>query len=318
MSDAETWPTLSVDSWTETRNTLQLWLQVVGKMQMVSTPLLNHWWNVTFQVSARGLRTDLMFFQQRGFDAEFDFVEHRLVLRSAAGEQASVTLEPKSVATFYAQVQAALASLSLRCDIWPSPNEIDPAIPFSDDTESRPYDASAIHTYWRQLLAVQRVFSIWRAGFAGKDSPVQLFWGSLDLSCVRFSGRAAPKPPAGSHIPNLPGWVMAEAENRENAAAGFWAGGTEGAFYAYAYPEPDGYRSGKLTVGSFDESLGEWILPYEQVRTSDDPDRTVLTFLDETYGLVADLATWDRALLDVDPHRLDAEIYRGFDRNRLY
>ncbi len=313
------WPELPVDSWQETRETLHRWLQVVGKIQLVSTPLINHWWNITFELSARGLRTQLMHDGERAFDAEFDFVDHQLVFRVADdGKRATVALEPKTVAQFWAEVQQAMAAVSIACTIVPTPNEISPATPFAEDTEHKSYDPTAAHTFWRQLLSAGRVFSAWRAGFAGKDSPVQLFWGSMDLSCVRYSGRAAPAgPPA--HVPHLPAWVMAEAESRENASVGFWPGGSaEGSFYAYASPEPPGYRDAHLPVGEFDNTLGEWLLPYEKVRTSPDPDSTLLEFLNGTYGLAADLGKWDRPLLDVDPHRLDAHIYRGVDRTPLY
>jgi hypothetical protein len=152
---------------------------------------------------------------------------------------------------------------------------------------------------------------MWRAGFAGKDSPVQLFWGSMDLSCIRYSGRGAPSY-KGTPPPSCPSWVMQEAESRENASAGFWPGGSaEGSFYAYAYPAPAGYGEGKVSVGHYDQTMGEFILPYQEVRTSDSPEKTLLTFLDETYCLAADLGKWERGLLDVDSHRLDAEIYRA-------
>lgn len=309
MNDGAKWPALTVDSWADTRETLHMWLQIVGKIAMVSTPLINHWWNVTYEVSARGLRTRLMHQSSSGFDAEFDFVDHQLVLRSAAAQR-SVSLEPRTVADFSAATMQALRSMGLDCVIVPSPNEVAPAIPFAEDTEHHSYDRDAVGLFWRQLLAVNRVFWFWRAGFAGKSSPVQLFWGSMDLSCVRFSGRPAP-PHTGASPPACPPWVMIEAESRENAAAGFWSGGSdEGSFYAYAYPAPAGYAHGTISVGSYDDALGEWILPYRDVRTSDQPEHTLLTFLNETYGLAADLGRWDRALLDVDPRRLDADIYR--------
>jgi hypothetical protein len=305
------WPQLTVDSWTDTRETLHMWLQIVGKIQMVSTPLLNHWWNVAYEVSARGLRTRLMHEGQHGFDAEFDFLDHQLVLRGTDGATRTVALEPRTVADFYAATMDALQSLHLECVIVPSPNEVSPAVPFAQDTEHKSYDAQAVTTYWQQLRAINRVFWLWRAGFAGKDSPVQLFWGSMDLSVVRYSGRMAP-PHEGAGPPSCPPWVMAEAESRENASAGFWSGGSaEGSFYAYAYPAPDGYAEGTVSAGHYDTELGEWILPYEDARTSEHPDRTLLTFLDETYGLAADLGKWDRKVLDVNPHRLDAEIYRS-------
>lgn len=313
------WPQLKIEDWVDTRDTLHRWLQVVGKMQLVSTPLVNHWWNVALVLSARGLRTRLMYDGDRPFDAEFDFIDHQLVLRTADnGKTATVALEPKTVALFWAQVQEAMAEMGVGCAIVPSPNEVSPATPFAEDTEHHSYDATAARTFWDQLVCVGRVFSAWRAGFAGKDSPVQLFWGSMDLSCIRYSGRAAPPSPP-SHVPNLPPWVMVEAESRENASAGFWpGGGTEGAFYAYAWPEPAGYREAKLKVGRYDDAAGEWLLTYDEVRTSANPDATLLEFLNGTYGAAADLGNWDRALLDVNPHRLDAHIYRGIDRTPLY
>nr|WP_183322338.1 DUF5996 family protein [Flexivirga oryzae] len=301
---------LAVDEWADTRETLHMWLQIVGKIELVSTPLINHWCNVAYTISARGLRTRLMHLDDRGFEAEFDLLDHRLVLSTTDGAERSVALEPRTVADFYAETMEALNALHLDCIIVPRPNEVSPAVPFAEDTEHTSYDASAVSTYWRQLLAINRVFGRWRAGFAGKDSPVQLFWGSMDLSCVRYSGRAAP-PHEGAPPPSCPPWVMAEAESRENASAGFWPGGSaEGTFYAYAYPAPAGYDSATLTAGEYDATLGEWVLPYEDVRTSDDPEQTLMTFLGETYALAADLGHWDRSLLDVDPHRLDSDIYR--------
>lgn len=308
MTDNPTWPALTVDSWADTRETLHMWLQIVGKIQLVSTPLVNHWWNVAYTVSARGLRTGLMHSGHHGFDAEFDFVDHRLVLRTTDGRSRSVALEPRTVADFYAATLDAISALRLDCVIVVSPNEVSPAVPFAEDTEHKAYEAEPVMTYWRQLLAANRVFEQWRAGFAGKDSPVQVFWGSMDLSCVRYSGRAAP-PFRGASPPACPSWVMAEAESRENASAGFWAGGSEeGSFYAYCYPAPAGYSDGAVSVGHYDTTIGEWILPYADVRTSEHPERTLLTFLDETYALAADLGHWDRALLDIDPDRLRADI----------
>ena len=316
MATASDWPKLEIDGWTDTRETLHMWLQIVGKVQMVSTALINHWWNVTFEISARGLRTRLMRTpSSNGFDAEFDFIDHVLLVRDTLGNRQTVTLEPKTVAEFWAQVQQALAHLSIEPVIVPVPNEVADAVPFAEDTEHKTYDATAVNTFWRQLLTIERVFADWRAGFAGKDSPVQVFWGSMDLSCVRFSGRDAP-PHTGS-VPNCPPWVMAEAESRENSAAGFWPGGSaEGTFYAYAYPEPEGYRDTTLTAGTFDDNVGEWVLPYEQVRTSSDPGATLRTFLDETYVAAAVKGNWDRALFDVNPHRLDKHIYHGDDPTR--
>lgn len=316
MSESTVWPKLAVDEWADTRTTLHLWLQALGKVQLVSTPLINHWWNVTFEVSARGLRSRLMTeaASGRGFDAEFDFVEHQLVVRTDDGGSAAVSLEPKPVATFWQQLQQALSSLAVGCDVVASPNEVSPAIPFAQDTQDRVYDPAAATAWWRQISQSARVFEAWRAGFAGKASPVQLFWGSMDLSSTRFCGRLAP-PATPAHPPNCPPYVMKEAEFEENIAAGFWPGGSsEGSFYAYVVPEPAGYATATLPVGYHDAKLGEWLLPYETVRTSDDPDGTLLSFLNSTYALAADLREWDRAHLDIDPHRLDAEISRRPDR----
>ena len=251
------------------------------------------------------------------FDGEFDFVDHHFVLRTADGKSASISLEPKSVATFWSELQEAMASVGVGCDVVASPNEVSPAIPFAEDTENASYDAEAVSAWWGQVSHAARVFTAWRARFAGKASPIQLFWGSMDLSSTLYSGRPAPEGPP-SHVPNCPPYVMAEAESRENIAVGFWAGGSsEGSFYAYVVPEPDGFASGSLPVGHYDTTLGEWLLPYQDVRTSKDPDEMLLSFLTSVYGVAADLGKWDRSTLDVDPHRLDAEIYRGADRRTL-
>ncbi len=304
MSQPQTWPALRVDDWAETRDTLQMWLQIVGKIQMVSTSLVNHWWNVTYELSSCGLRTRLMRASGRTFDAEFDLVEHVLVMRATGGGRRTVTLEPKTVAQFYAEVQKALAEFGIDPVISASPNEVAPAIPFADDTTHSSYDAAAVEAFFGQLLSAERVFSEWRSGFAGKSSPAQLFWGSMDLSATRFSGRGAPDHDGAP--PACPPWVMVEAESRENAAAGFWPGGaSEGAFYAYAYPEPAGYRDATLSPGGFDADIGEWLLPDEEVRTSDNPDGTLLAFLENTYALTAELGRWERSLLDVNPDRID-------------
>lgn len=298
------WPALRVDDWTTTRDTLHMWLQIVGKVELTSTTLINHWWNVSYIVSTRGLRTRMMHAGNVDFDAEFDFVDHRLVLRTTSGEEQSVALTPKTVATFYSEVQSALAALGIGCTIDASPNEVDPAIPFADDTTHASYDADAVHTFWQQLVRMNEVFAKWRAGYGGKASPVQLFWGSMDLSATRFSGRTAP-PHTGAPA-NCPAWVMTEAESMENAAAGYWPGGSEeGTFYAYLYPQPKGYESGDLSPAHFDSDLGEWVLPYRTVRESADPAATLLSFLESTYAHGADRAGWDRSALEVNPDRLE-------------
>lgn len=270
-SSTDIWPQLAVDSWQPTRRTLHMWLQIVGKVQLMSSFLVNHWWNASYTVTARGLRTGLMLSPDGRFDAEFDFLADRLVFRTDSGGEATIALEPQSVADFYAATTRALTSLKLDVTIDARPNEVSPAIPFAEDTTDASYDADAARTWWRQVPAAERVMSYWRAGFGGMASPVMVFWGSMDLTATRFNGQPAP-PHHGGNPPNCPGWVMQEAESQVNAAAGFWPGGSaEGSFYAYLSPAPQGYDTGKVSVGSFDPVLGEWILPYGQVRTSADP-----------------------------------------------
>lgn len=307
--DGAAWPGLRVASWTDTRATLHMWLQIIGKIRMTETPLVNHWWNVTFYVSPRGLRTGTMPYRARAFDAEFDFIDHVLVFRTSDGRRDTVALRPRTVADFYQDVTGTLARLDIDAKISPRPNEVSPAIPFEEDTEHHSYDAEAARLFWEQLVQADRVFQLWRAGFAGKSSPVHVFWGAMDLACTRFSGRAAPPHPGGA--PNCAVWVNEEAYSRECASAGFWpGGGEEGAFYAYCYPVPDCYAGQPAGPegAHWDSSLGEFVLPYEAVRQSADPGATLLRFLNATYAAAADLAHWDRGLLDVDPRRLDGFI----------
>ncbi|MFD3461233.1 DUF5996 family protein [Nocardia fluminea] len=303
------WPALRVDDWSDTRDTLHMWSQIIGKLTMAGTPLVNHWWNVTFAISARGMATGAIPVDGRLLDIEFDFVDHELVLRSSDGRRAAIALRPRTVADFYAELGHVLGRLDIVVDIEASPNEVDPAIPFAEDTTHHSYDADAVHLFWQQLVQIERVFQLWRAKFAGKSSPVQFFWGSFDLACTRFSGRPAPLHPGGA--PNCADWVMEEAYSRECASAGFWPGGAEGTFYAYSYPAPDGYsaRPAGPDGAQWDNTLGEFVLPYDVVRNSPDPDATLLHFLDTTYASAADLAHWDRPLLDVDPHRLDRRLH---------
>lgn len=303
------WPSLRVASWADSLDTLHMWLQIIGKIRMVETPLINHWWNVSFYVNARGLVTGAMPYQGRAFDAEFDFVDHVLTFRTSDGRRDTVVLRPRTVADFYEDVVHALARLDIDAEIVSRPNEVSPSIPFAKDTEHHSYDADSVHMFWKQLVQADRVFQLWRAGFAGKSSPVHVFWGALDLACTLFSGRAAPPHPGGA--PNCATWVMEEAYSRECASAGFWpGGGDEGAFYAYCYPQPDGYaeRPAGPDGAQWNSALGEFVLPYEAVREASDPDATLLQFLNTTYAAAADLGHWNRALFDVDPHRLDGFI----------
>ncbi|GAB2586347.1 hypothetical protein Aab01nite_51690 [Paractinoplanes abujensis] len=290
-----TWPRLRVADWTDTRDTLHMWTQIVGKVRMAYAPPVNHWWHVTLYPTARGLSTSAVPYEEGTFDIEFDLVEHRLRIRTSDGRAAAVPLAPVSVAAFHAETMKALATLGLEPSIHAVPNEVESAIPFAEDETHCSYDGEAAQLFWRQLLQAQRVFERFRSEFVGKASPVHFFWGAMDLAYTRFSGRQAPTHPGGA--PNCPPWVMQEGYSHELASFGFWpGGGDEGAFYAYAYPEPAGYA--ERTAAYYDPDLRECVLPYETVAGSADPDETLLTFLRSTYLAAADLADWDRPQLE--------------------
>jgi hypothetical protein len=300
MSDS--WPALRVEDWTPTRETLHMWTQIVGKIRLAQAPMLNHWWQVTLYVTARGLTTSAMPVGARTLEIEFDFVSHVLRLTTSDGRERTVALAPKTVAAFYAETMAALADLDLDVTIRPVPVEVETAIPFADDTVHAAYDAAAAHLFWRQLVAADRVLQRFRSRFAGKASPVHFFWGALDLAATRFSGRLAPRHAGGA--PNCPDWVMVEGYSHELSSCGFWpGGGDEGAFYAYAYPEPDGFRTHPVTPDAayYYEDGGQFLLPYEAVRTAADPEATLLGFLQTTYEAAATHATWSRAALEYVP-----------------
>jgi hypothetical protein len=296
------WPALRGDDWTATRETLHMWTQIVGKVRMAREPMVNHWWQVTFYVTPRGLSTSTVFDGPRAFDLEFDFVEHVLRIRTDDGAQRTVALEPKTVAEFHAQTIAALADLGLDIEIWPVPVEVEQAIPFAQDTQHHDYDAAAAQTFWRQLVQVDRVLKVFRARYAGKVSPVHFFWGGLDMAVTRFSGRPAPRHPGGT--PNCADWIMVEGYSHELASCGFWpGGGEEGAFYAYAYPEPDGFATHPVTpeAAFYSGDARMFLLPYEAVRTAPDPDAAVLGFVQSAYEAAASHGRWDRAALEYVP-----------------
>ena len=288
-----------MSEWEATRDTLQLWTQVVGKIRLANTPLINHWWNVPLYVTSRGLGTGLIPHGGRGFQIDFDFVDHRLDITVTDGSSATVGLEPMSVATFHREVMARLDQLGLSTVIWTMPVEIAGAVPFEVDEQHGDYDADAVQRFWLALVQMNRVFEVFRARFIGKVSPVHLFWGALDLAVTRFSGRVAPPHPGGA--PNCGPQVMWEAYSHEVSSAGYWPGPDgEGVFYSYAYPEPPGYRTTPVAprAAHFDETLGEFTLPYAVVRTAPDPDAVLLAFLQSTYEAAAERAQWDRASLE--------------------
>jgi hypothetical protein len=294
-----TWPALPLAEWGDTRDTIQLWTQVVGKVRMANAPLENHWWNVPLYVDARGLTTSLVPHGTRAFEIRFDFVDHGLTVVVDDGTSAGMPLEAGPVADFYDQLMALLDDLDLHTEIWTMPVEIEGAIPFDTDRTHTAYDPAYAHAFWRALVQIDRVLTRFRTEFVGKVSPVHLFWGALDLAVTRFSGRTAPLHPGGA--PNCGPFVMHEAYSHEVSSAGCWPGGDgEGLFYSYAYPEPAGYRDVPVRPpeASFDPSLGEFVLPYEVVRTADDPDAVLLDFLRSTYEAAADRAAWDRSALE--------------------
>lgn len=287
------WPRLRVADWVETRDTLHLWTQIVGKIRMAHAPAVNHWWHVTLYPSVRGLTTSAVPYRDGAFDIEFDFLGHQLCLRTSDGRSRTVALEPKPVSVFYRETMEALTDLGVHTRIHAVPNEVESAIPFAEDEVHKAYDGAAAQSFWRQLLQAQRVLEQFRSGFTGKASPVHFFWGAMDLAYTRFSGRPAPPHPGGA--PNCPPFVMREGYSHELASCGFWpGGGEEGAFYAYAYPEPPGYADRPAGPGAafHDKSSGEFLLPYEAVAGSADPDRTLTDFLRSTYEAAADLAGW--------------------------
>ncbi|WP_412060738.1 DUF5996 family protein [Rubrivirga sp. IMCC45206] len=300
MSDA--WPALPpFADWQPTADAVHRWTQIVGKVRLAGTPWVNHAWHTPLYVTARGLSTGLI--PGPGVELAFDFVDHRLAVSSTSGAQSAVALAPMSVAEFDRQLAAALAAVGASVEVWPQPVEIPGEIvPFPDDTAPRPYDADAVTAYWRALVAAHRVMTAFRARFIGKASPVHFFWGAFDLAATRFSGRTAPRHPGGA--PNLADWVMAEAYSHEVSSAGLWPGGGvgEAMFYAYAYPEPDGFREAPVEpeAARYDEALGEYLLPYEVVRSAPDPDAALLAFLQSTYQAAADAGDWDRAALEAD------------------
>jgi Family of unknown function (DUF5996) len=297
----ETWPDLPLAAWSETCETLHRWTQIVGKVRMTSTPLVNHWWNVTFYVTARGLTTSAIPYGARVFEVTVNFVEHRLRIETSDGGSESIALVPMSVADFYAEFMRRLRRLDIDVRIWTMPSEIENAVPFDQDRVHAHYDPIYAQRFWRALLQADRVFNIFRARFIGKASPVHFFWGSFDLAVTRFSGRTA--PPLKGTSPNVTAWVMREAYSHEVSSCGFWPGNGgygRAAFYVYAYPEPSGYGDTRLRTaeGFYDGDLGQFVLPYDAVRQSPDPDALLLSFLQETYAAAADLAGWERQALE--------------------
>ena len=301
MAATEPWPDLPLSAWADTCDTLQLWTQVVGKIRLAHAPLINHWWQIALYLTSRGLTTSPIPYGPRSFQLDFDFIDHHLIIQTSDGAIDRITLAPRTVADFYAEVMGRLRALGVETRIWTMPVEIPDAVPFDQDRHHQSYDAASVQRFWRMLVQADRLFTQFRAPFLGKVSPVHFFWGSFDLAVTRFSGRTA--PPLNSASPNLGAWVMQESYSHEVSSCGFWPGNGgfgKPAFYSYAYPEPPGFADAPVhpDAAYYDKDLGQFILPYDAVRQSPSPDEHVLDFLQSTYGAAADLAHWDRAALE--------------------
>jgi hypothetical protein len=298
------WPELPTAAWGATCETLQLWTQIVGKIRLAREPWLNHSWHVVLYVTPRGLTTSPIPDGTRTFQIDFDFIDHVLRISTSDGAQRQFALAGHSVASFYAAIMAELAQLGIHVAINETPNELPEPIRFSQDRQHASYDPDAVRRFLQILLNADRVFKQFRTAFLGKASPVHFFWGSFDLAVTRFSGRRAPRHPGG--VPHLPDDVAAEAYSHEVSSAGFWPGSGAidyPAFYSYAYPEPAGFRTTAVRPDAafFSEALGEFILPYDAVRTAARPDQALLDFLQSTYEAAANGAKWDREALECAP-----------------
>ena len=292
----EDWPELPLAAWQDTYATLHMWSQIVGKVRLALSPRINHWWEVPLYVSASGLTTSAIPYPGGIFEVEFDFIHHRLTIKTNQNTAATVGLRPRSVADFYGEFMAALASLDIAVKIWRMPVEIAKPIAFDEDTQHASYDPEYANRFWRILASSEKVFQEFRARFIGKASPVHFFWGSFDLAATRFSGRRAPERPGADAITR-------EAYSHEVSSAGFWPGGGDikgAAYYAYAAPEPAGFGQAPVRQAQayYHPQVKEFFLMYDDLRASASPRATLLDFLQSTYEAAANLAKWDRKELE--------------------
>ena len=297
---SEVWPALPLEEWKDTYATLHMWTQIVGKIRLAQTPLINHWWNATLYVTSRGLTTSAMPYGHRTFDIDFDFLDHNLLFRSSDGRAKTVRLHPRPVADLYRETMSALHSLETPVTIWTTPVEVEDRTPFEQDEKHAAYDPEYAQRVWRILLQASRVLTGFRSRFLGKVSPVHFFWGAFDLALTRFSGRLAPSHPGA---PNLARFVAVEAYSHEVSSCGFWPGGGPvdmPVFYAYAYPEPEGFKEYAIQPAEafYHPQLKEFVLPYDVVRKATSPDEVLLAFVQSTYEAAANLAKWDRERLE--------------------
>jgi hypothetical protein len=299
-TDANRWPDLSLPTAENTAKLMQLWTQVVGKTRLALAPMTNHWWQVVLYVSARGLTTSPIPYGDRDFEVELDLIDHKLEIRVSDGTSHAFLLDSGTVARFYERYFAALAALGIEVHVYPRAVEIPELIYLDRDETWREYDPVWATRFFEALSLIDGVFKQFRARFLGKASPVHFFWGSFDLAVTRFSGRTAPLHRGG--VPNCPDYVSHEAYSHEVSSAGFWpgGGGAPPAFYSYAYPEPEGFSQAEVKpAGAFyDQSLGEFLLPYAEVRASPNPADTLMRFLESTYEAAAELGGWDRRALE--------------------
>jgi len=297
------WPELQYDNWKDTLATVHLWTQIVGKIRLRKMPWLNHSWHVTLYVTPWGLSTDSMPYQDGLFRIEFDFIHHELNIQTSAGNKAQVQLKPMTVADFYKEVFRQLKALDIDVAIHPVPSEIENAIPFDKDTIHQSYDAARMRNFWEAIVKIHNVFTRFRAHFTGKVSPVHFFWGAFDLAVTRFSGRNAPVHPG--QAPNMPARVMQEAYSKEVSSCGFWPGSDQfphPVFYAYAYPGPEDFSRQPVqpSEAQWSKDLDEFLLPYEVVQRSANPEQTLLDFMQSTYEAAANTGNWDRTSLECD------------------
>jgi Family of unknown function (DUF5996) len=299
MTTTHQWPPLTLAEWKDTYETLHMWTQIVGKIRLVLCPPVNHWWNATLYITPRGLTTTSIPYKDRNLQIDFDFIDHLLVIQTD-GPTKTIPLQPRSVADFYHEVMGTLESLGMPVTIWTTPVEVQDRTPFEKDEKHAAYDPKYAQRIWRIMAEASKVFNQFRSRFVGKVSQVHFFWGAFDLAVTRFSGRTAPPHPGA---PNMARFVAVEAYSHEVSSCGFWPGGgpvNEAAFYAYAYPEPQGFKDYPIQPQEafYHKEMGEFLLPYDVVRNATSPDDVLLSFLQTTYEAAANCAKWDRQSLE--------------------
>jgi hypothetical protein len=288
---------LPLAEWRETRDTLHMWMQIVGKTRLALAPMQNHWWHVPLYVTARGLTTTPIPYGPRTFAVDFDFIDHRLVVVTTEGARREIGLRPQAVADFYQEYLRALAALDITVKLWPVPVETDHTIPFPDDRVHASYDAGHVGRFFAMLVQADRIMKRFAGRFLGKSSPVHFFWGAFDLALTRFNGRRAP-----AHDPKE-SLILREANSHEEISFGWWPGSgnvTVPAFYAYARPEPPALATAPIRPAAayYSRELADFVLPHDAAASSASLDATVLDFFQSAYDAAADLAGWDRAALD--------------------